>query len=325
MNTLNRRTLLAGSTAVAAAGLMSPVSLSMTHAAAPMAGKQVPGYYRYKVGAYEVTTVADGVRPTPLPDTVARNASKEALAAAFESLYPGQVRERLTYTFTPVVVNTGAKLVAIDTGTGPGTLAQSNGALGQYHDNLASAGIARDAVDTVIISHFHGDHIGGLITADGKPAFPNAEIMVPTAEWAHWMDDAKMNAAPEAARGGFQNVRRVFGALGKQVSQYMRQARNWCLALRPSRRTAIRPATLRTSFRQAPAASSFSPTSRPGRQCSSRAIRHGNSRRIRTPQWRSKRVANSMTWLSPKKCSSWDITSHSSRASISRRTATDIA
>ncbi len=219
MNTLNRRTLLAGSTAAAAAGLMSPVSLSMTHAAAPMAGKQVPGYYRYKVGAYEVTTIADGVRPTPLPDTVARNASKEALAAAFESLYPGQVRERLTYTFTPVVVNTGAKLVAIDTGTGPGTSSRA-GPLGQYHDNLASAGIARDAVDTVIISHFHGDHIGGLITADGKPAFPNAEIMVPTAEWAHWMDDAKMNAAPEAARGGFQNVRRVFGALGKQVSQY---------------------------------------------------------------------------------------------------------
>jgi len=117
-------------------------------------------------------------------------------------------------------VNTGAKLVALDTGTGPATLAQSNGTLGQYHNNLASAGIERDAVDTVIISHFHGDHIGGLLTADGKPAFPKAEIMVPAAEWAHWMDDAKMNAAPEAARGGFQNVRRVFGALGKQVTQY---------------------------------------------------------------------------------------------------------
>lgn len=220
MNMINRRTMLAGSTAAAAASLVPALQSTSARAAAPMLGKQVPGYYRYKVGAYEVTTIADGVRPTPLPDTVVRNASKEALSAAFESAYPGQARERLTYTFTPVVVNTGAKLVAIDTGTGPGTLAQSNGALGQYHDNLAGAGISRDAVDTVIISHFHGDHIGGLLTADGKPAFPNAEIMVPAAEWAHWMDDAKMNAAPEAARGGFQNVRRVFGALGKQVTQY---------------------------------------------------------------------------------------------------------
>ena len=56
---------------------------------------------------------------------------------------------------------------------------------------MAAAGIDRKTVDVVIISHFHGDHINGLLNADGKPAFPNAEIMVPEAEWAFWTDDAR--------------------------------------------------------------------------------------------------------------------------------------
>ena len=50
---------------------------------------------------------------------------------------------------------------------------------GQFHTNLKAAGIDRNAVDIVIISHFHGDHINGLITPDNKPSFPNAEILVP--------------------------------------------------------------------------------------------------------------------------------------------------
>jgi glyoxylase-like metal-dependent hydrolase (beta-lactamase superfamily II) len=121
---------------------------------------------------------------------------------------------------TPVVVNTGSKLVVIDTGVGPGAAAATKGALGLFHGNLEAAGIDRSAVDAVIISHFHPDHLGGLLTGDGKPAFPNAEIMVPDPEWAHWMDDARMNAAPEGARGMFQNARKIFGALAKNSTRY---------------------------------------------------------------------------------------------------------
>ena len=79
------------------------------------------------------------------------------------------------------MINTGSKLVAIDTGLGLGTYEQSKGAVGQYHANLQAAGIDRNAVDVVIISHFHGDHINGLIGPDNKPMFPNAEVMVPEA------------------------------------------------------------------------------------------------------------------------------------------------
>ena len=73
-----------------------------------------------------------------------------------------------------MVVNTGAKLVLIDSGSGPGSRQTGTGRL---PDNLAAAGIDPKNIDVVIISHFHGDHISGLRTADGALAFANAEIM----------------------------------------------------------------------------------------------------------------------------------------------------
>src|SRR5262249_34698659 len=87
--------------------------------------------------------------------------------------------------------------------------------------NLAAAGIDRSAVDAVVISHFHGDHINGLLTADGKLAYPNAEVLVPAAEWKYWMDDGNMSkAAGTPLENNFKNARRVFGALNNKVTQY---------------------------------------------------------------------------------------------------------
>ena len=80
-------------------------------------------------------------------------------------------------------------------------------------------------VDTVILSHFHGDHINGLLTADSKAAFPNAEIMVPATEWKYWSDDGEMSkaAAGSPLEGNFKNIRRVFGALGNKVDAVRRR------------------------------------------------------------------------------------------------------
>ena len=136
-------------------------------------------------------------------------------------------RTRVTHTFNPVVVNTGPKLVVIDTGLGPAQFEQSKGRTGQFHNNLAAANIDRNNVDTVIISHFHGDHINGLLAAENKPAFANAEIMVPAAEWKFWMDDGEMSkgAGVPFLEGNFKNIRRVFDALGAR-SPNTRRARN---------------------------------------------------------------------------------------------------
>ena len=103
------------------------------------------------------------MRTDALPDTYVRNAKKEEVNAALTAAH--LEKDKLRPPFTPVVVNTGSKLVVIDTGLGPLLYEQSKGAVGQFQTNLAAAGIDRNAVDVVMISHFHGDHINGLLTA----------------------------------------------------------------------------------------------------------------------------------------------------------------
>ena len=76
---------------------------------------------------------------------------------------------------------------------------------------MVAAGFDPKAVDMVVISHFHGDHINGLLTADNTLAFPNAEVLVPAAEWKYFMDDGEMSRAPtERMKSVFANARRVF-------------------------------------------------------------------------------------------------------------------
>jgi glyoxylase-like metal-dependent hydrolase (beta-lactamase superfamily II) len=211
---LNRRTLLAGTAAAVAA---SSISGSATHAAEPPAGKQINGWYRVKVGTIEVTVISEGARISPLPENFVRNKSRDEVVAALQAAYIST--ERFMLPFNSVVVNTGSKLVAIDSGFGPGALATSNGSMGQGQANLAASGIDIKNIDAVVISHFHGDHINGLVT-DGKPSYPNAEVMVPAPEWDFWMDDGNMSRAPEAMKGAFANVRRVFGIIGNKMTKY---------------------------------------------------------------------------------------------------------
>lgn len=215
MNEMTRRAALTGAAAASAAFAMGPaLSISPAHASAPIAGKQVPGLYRYKIGEFELTAVSDGIQAPELKEGFIKNASladvQKALSEAFQ---PTNV---VRIPFTALVVNTGSKLVLIDTGTGGRHVPTS----GTYMDNLAAAGIDPKSVDAIVISHFHADHINGIRLKDDSLAFPNAEIMVPAPEWAYWMDDANMAAAPDALKNNFNNIRRVFGSIAKDVKRY---------------------------------------------------------------------------------------------------------
>ena len=135
---------------------------------------------------------------------------------------------------------------------------------------MAAAGLDPKAVDMVVISHFHGDHINGLLTADNTLAFPNAEVLVPAAEWKYFMDDGEMSKqTSDRMKGVFANARRVFDAgLKKKVTPYemARTSRPGCNRWL---RSATRRVILRTCCRRAPTSCSSSPMSPTCRRCSS--------------------------------------------------------
>src|SRR3954452_16916218 len=127
MNELSRRTVLTG---VAAAGAATVVQPESTRAAAPPVGTQAPGFYRYQVGSHEVTVVTDGARAFPLTEGYVTNASVADVRKALEAAYLPS--DTVTHPYAPLVVNTGSKLIVIDTGSGPGAFAETKGVLGQF-------------------------------------------------------------------------------------------------------------------------------------------------------------------------------------------------
>jgi glyoxylase-like metal-dependent hydrolase (beta-lactamase superfamily II) len=201
---ITRRAALAGAGALAVAPAL---------AKAPLSGQQAAGVYRYKIGDIEVTAIHDGFWQRPVEGLV-KNADlfevQDAMAAA------GLPTEKISITFTSLVVNDGKSLTLIDTGNGDGGAPTA----GAFMKNFRAAGFDPKDVDAVVISHFHPDHINGIRLKDGTAQFPNAEIRVPEAEWAFWMDDAKMAAAPDGMKPVFQNARRVFGPIAKDVKMF---------------------------------------------------------------------------------------------------------
>lgn len=218
MTEATRRGLLASTLPLAAAAFTGS-GASAAPAPAPSAEPQAPGFYRYRIGEARVTAVTDGANTMPLPERFVLNADRAAVSAALTADFRDGAT--LTVPFTPLVIETGGKRVVIDTGNGEAAFQASRGAVGQFHANLKVAGLDRDAIDAVVISHFHGDHVNGLLTPEGKPAFGRAEILVPEPEWAYWMDDGAMSRAPAGRmQDQFRNVRRVFDALGRRVTPY---------------------------------------------------------------------------------------------------------
>ena len=89
----------------------------------------------------------------------------------------GQPTDHITLSIDALLVKAGDRIVLIDSGMGP----KAHGVL---MESLAKAGVMPDQITDVLITHSHPDHIGGLLTTDGKPAFPKATVRMTDAEWA---------------------------------------------------------------------------------------------------------------------------------------------
>ena len=148
------------------------------------------GVYCFNVGAFECMAVSDGMLAQD-PRSMAVNATPDERSAFIEANF--MMRELTAAQLTGLFINTGAHRVLIDSGIG----ARVPGA-GQMLLNLHAAGIDPATIDTVIISHAHGDHIGGLygVSAPDQLSFPKARHIIGQIEWDFWTDLQNLEKLP---------------------------------------------------------------------------------------------------------------------------------
>jgi len=321
MTELNRRQIMAGAAAAGAAAALSPLGAPSAGAAVSPAGAQAPGFYRYKVGDYECTSINDGARSFPMPDTFVTNVPKEKALEAAEAAY--MPKGMVTVPFNPQLVNTGSKLILIDCGNGVATFEPSKGAVGRTLQNLAAAGVDPKSIDIVLMSHLHPDHTNGIRAADGSMAFPSAEIMVPAKEWEFWMSDENAAKAQsnEMMKNYFANVKKIYAGIESKVTKY-----EWGKEVAPGITSIATPGHTpgHTSFAVASGNSKIliqsDVTNIPNSSC---VIRTGTLPSTSMAIWRRRPATSSMTWRRPRRRRWWASTSPSPRSAMSRRTATD--
>jgi glyoxylase-like metal-dependent hydrolase (beta-lactamase superfamily II) len=174
---LSRRHLMAAAVTLP----MMPALSSPARAAAEMMGASNPIHNRFKLGDFEVTTLLSGTRTVEnVNEIFGLNADPAEFAAASEAAF--LPADRAQFFFTPTIVNTGSELVLFDAGLSPAGITAA----------LAAAGYSPEQVDVVVLTHMHGDHIGGLMGESG-PTFANARYVTGAAEHNHWMGAGNEN------------------------------------------------------------------------------------------------------------------------------------
>ncbi len=177
-NFTRRGTLVALGSALAAPAL---IRATPANAKAKMLGPVRPTHFRFPLGDFEVTTIFDGAVTLGGPHPIfGENVDAKEVAEFAES--HNLPSDKMEIGFTVTLVNTGSELILFDTGN-DGTQRPSAGKL---RARMAEVGYVPEDVDIVALTHFHGDHIGGLMV-DGKPTFPNARYIAASKEYDHWV------------------------------------------------------------------------------------------------------------------------------------------
>jgi len=184
------------SAAIAFGGGALLVAAPAAQAAAPQVRTQAPGFHRALLGDFEITALSDGTLDLDVTKLLHEPAAKTDAALARDF-----VKSPLETSVNAFLVNTGARLVLIDAGTG--TLFGPT--LGKLVDSLKAAGYTPDQVDDVFITHFHPDHVGGL-AVNGQRVFRNATLHADKRESDFWLSQAGLDKAPAEMKGFFEGA-----------------------------------------------------------------------------------------------------------------------
>lgn len=152
-------------------------------------------FYRFSVGSFECTSLKDGEKDYSLTEIFA-DAPLEEVRSRLRAT--GLTEDRVTTPFTYLHVDAGGREILVDAGAGaafPTT--------GKLLASMAAAEIDPAAIDLVIITHAHPDHLGGMLLDDGSPAFPNASYVISKREWEFWHSEQARERASEAQRWFF--------------------------------------------------------------------------------------------------------------------------
>ncbi|MBD0415642.1 MBL fold metallo-hydrolase [Oryzicola mucosus] len=192
MVTVDRRSAFKLGLAGAAGVAMSQIKIGTSHAQAAASTEENPGFYRFKLGDFEVISIQDGIRVAdgPHPTFGSDQEAAEVAALLEANMLPS---DKFANGFTPVLIKAGDDLVLFDTGFG--AAGQANG-LGKLKSRMQAAGYKPEDVSIVVITHMHGDHIGGLME-NGAPAFANARYVMGQTEYDFWTAPDRLSGPTE--------------------------------------------------------------------------------------------------------------------------------
>ncbi len=214
MNNINRRSFVISAAAAGAAfGIKAPIEIFGSHAHAqganplgisPALADQ--GFAKFNVGGIEVIQIYDGHWEKAHDEKFIRNATLDETKAALKK--GGVTDAFVPITFTITAVRFGGRTIMFDSSTG-GQLAPTAGRL--VSKNLAAAGIKPEEISAIVVTHFHPDHIWGLMAKDtNAQLYPNVEIIVPEAEYKHFTQDGLVDKVPEGAKGMVRRIQATF-------------------------------------------------------------------------------------------------------------------
>ena len=158
---------------------------------------KVRGFYRMMVGDFEVIALSDGTNKRLVEQQLQllqgnREKIKDLLVHAYSD-------EQIETTVNAYLINTGSKLVLIDTGNGR----MGSPSMGNIINNLRAAGYQPEQIDEIYLTHMHVDHVGGLVSG-AERVFPNATVYANKLEAEYWLNDNNLNAAPDNTKRTFQ-------------------------------------------------------------------------------------------------------------------------